>query len=430
MENGIGQRVVPLKGVPNYSHQETPESPIPITIKGTLSLLMSNTDESDCRRVISLGMGDPTAYSCFRAPPVVEEAAARALHSHSFNGYAPTVGLPQARTAIAEHLSRELPYKLSSNDVYITSGCTHAIDAAMTNLYRPGANILLPRPGFPIYELCATFKNLVVRHFNLMPDRGWEVDLQAVESLADHNTVALVIINPGNPCGNVYSYNHLKEIAETAEKLRLVVIADEVYGHLAFGRNQFVPMGVFGSIVPVLTLGSLSKRWMVPGWRLGWFVTSDPCGTFKKPKVVERLKKYFDICGGPATFIQAAVPDVLAQTEEAFYQRTLNILKQTSKLCSDKIEEIPCITCPQKPEGSMALMVKLNVSLLRDVSDDFDFCFKLAKEESVILLPGTAVGLRNWLRITFAVEPASLAEALERVKAFCFRHASQEHATT
>lgn len=63
------------------------------------------------------------------------------------------------------------------------------------------------------------------------------------------------------------------------------MIADEVYGHLAFGDNPFVPMGVFGSIVPVLTLGSLSKRWIVPGWRLGWFVTNDPSGSFRKPKV-------------------------------------------------------------------------------------------------------------------------------------------------
>ena len=75
------------------------------------------------------------------------------------------------------------------------------------------------------------------------------------------------------------------QIAEVARKLGIVVVADEVYGHLAFGSSPFVPMGVFGSIAPVLTLGSLSKRWIVPGWRLGWFVMTDPCGTFKNPKV-------------------------------------------------------------------------------------------------------------------------------------------------
>eukprot|EP00258_Populus_trichocarpa_P051467 XP_024467486.1 probable aminotransferase TAT2 isoform X1 [Populus trichocarpa] len=446
-------------GAVNGYEMDTPKN---ITIKGILSLLMESIDNNNhSRSVISLGMGDPTAHSCFHTTHVAQEAVVDALQSDKFNGYAPTVGLPQTRSrkhlkvhtsmfnfeslqatielisfyliiicllfcrAIAEYLSRDLPYKLSSDDVFITSGCTQAIDVALAMLARPGANILLPRPGFPIYELCAAFRHLEVRHFDLLPEKGWEVDLDAVEALADQNTVALVIINPGNPCGNVYSYQHLKKIAETAEKLKTLVIADEVYGHLAFGRNPFVPMGVFGSIVPVLTLGSLSKRWIVPGWRLGWFVTSDPSGMFRNPKVVERIKKYFDILGGPATFIQAAVPGILELTDEVFFKRTINILKQSSDICCDRIKEIPCISCPYKPEGSMALMMKLNLSLLEDISDDIDFCFKLAREEFVIILPGTAVGLKNWLRITFAVDPVSLEEALGRVKSFCLRHSKQ-----
>lgn len=396
-----------------------------ITIKGILSLLMQNTDDRDDKRVISLGMGDPSAYSCFHTTHVAPEAVVDALQSDKFNGYAPTSGLPQTRRAVAEYLSRDLPYKLSSEDVFITCGCTQAIDVAMAMLVHPGANILLPRPGFPIYELSAGFRHLEVRYFDLLPEKGWEVDLEAVEALADQNTVAVVVINPGNPCGNVYSYQHLKMIAETANKLNILVIADEVYGHLAFGSKPFVPMGVFGSIVPVLTLGSLSKRWIVPGWRLGWFVTSDPSGMFRKPKVVERIKKYFDLLGGPATFIQAAVPRIIEQTDEVFFRETINVLKNSSDICYKWIKEIPCITCPYKPEGSMAVMVKLNVSSLDDISDDIDYCFKLAKEESVIILPGTAVGLKNWLRITFAVDQFSLEEALARVKIFCERHAKQ-----
>ncbi|CAL5348195.1 unnamed protein product [Camellia sinensis] len=176
--------------------------------------------------------------------------------------------------AIAEYLSHDLPYKLSPDDAFVTSGCTQAIDVALSMLARPGVNILLPRPGFPIYELCAAFRHLEVRHFDLLPKKGWEVDLDAVEALADHNTAAMVIINPGNPCGNVYTYPHLKK----------------VYGLLAFGANPFVPMGVFGSVVPVPTLGSLSKRWIVPGWRLGWFVINDPNDIFRNPKLFEKVE--------------------------------------------------------------------------------------------------------------------------------------------
>ncbi|KAF5941208.1 hypothetical protein HYC85_022375 [Camellia sinensis] len=236
--------------------------------------------------------------------------------------------------AIAEYLSHDLPYKLSPDDAFVTSGCTQAIDVALSMLARPGVNILLPRP------------------------QGWEVDLDAVEALADHNTAAMVIINPGNPCGNVYTYPHLKKIAETAKRLKILVIADEVYGLLAFGANPFVPMGVFGSVVPVPTLGSLSKRWIVPGWRLGWFVINDPNDIFRNPKIVERLKKYFDILGGPSTFIQAAVPRILQQTEDVFFTKTINILKQTSDICCERIKKIPCISCPYKPVGSMAVMVR------------------------------------------------------------------------
>jgi tyrosine aminotransferase len=104
---------------------------------------------------------------------------------------------------------------LSPDDVYLTIGCTQAIEVMLTVLARPGANILLPRPGFPYYEARAACTHLEVRHFDLLPENGWEVDLQAVEALADHNTVAMVIINPGNPCGNVYSHQHLNKVSCT-----------------------------------------------------------------------------------------------------------------------------------------------------------------------------------------------------------------------
>ena len=118
-----------------------------------------------------------------------------------------------SKRSIADYLSRDLPYKLSPDDVYLTIGCTQAIEVILTVLARQGANILLPRPGFPYYEARAACSRLEVRRFDLLPEKGWEVNLEAVEALADQNTVAMVIINPGNPCGNVYSHQHLEKVS-------------------------------------------------------------------------------------------------------------------------------------------------------------------------------------------------------------------------
>ncbi|KAG5551969.1 hypothetical protein RHGRI_010154 [Rhododendron griersonianum] len=356
-----------------------------ITVRSVLEKIMKNLNESDTRPVVPLGHGDPSAFPCFRTTRAAEDAIVDAVRSAKFNCYAPAVGIEPARRSIAEHLSRDLPYKLSPDDVYLTAGANHAIEVLVTALARPGANILLPRPGYPLYESRASFSQLEVRHFDLLPEKGWEVDLDSVEALANDRTVAMVVINPGNPCGNVLTLEHMKKIAETARKLGILLIADEVYGHLAFGSNPFVPVGI-----------------------------------------VEALKSYLNITADPTTFVQGAVTQILNNTTEDFFLKITNTLRKSANICYDRLKEIPCITCPHKAEGSMSTMVKLNLSLLEDISDDMDFCVKLAKEESVVVLPGFVVGLKNWLRVTFSVEPSLLEDGLGRIKAFSLRHAKKK----
>ncbi|KAK1324740.1 Nicotianamine aminotransferase B [Acorus calamus] len=399
-----------------------------VSIRGVLTKVMENLpgEGGAAAEPIPLGHGDPSVFPCFRTTTDAEDAIVSAVRSAKFNCYGPTVGLLPARRAIAEYLSHDLPCELSPDDVYLTSGCTQAIELVLSVLARPGANILLPRPGFPFYEARTAFSGLEARHFDLLPHKGWGIDLDAVEALADENTVAIVLINPGNPCGNVFSKQHLAKVAETAKKLGILVIADEVYGQLAFGETSFVPMGAFGSIVPIITVGSISKRWVVPGWRLGWIVLSDPNGILKQTKIIEGITGILNITSDPATFIQGAVFDIIKNTKDEFFKKTIDLLRETADICFERLKEITCITCPHKPEGSMFVMVELNLSLLKGIEDDVDFCCKLAREESVVILPGSAVGLKNWLRITFAVDPSSLEDGLGRLKSFCKRHSNAE----
>lgn len=115
-------------------------------------------------------------------------------------------------SAIAEYLSQDLPDRLSADDIYLTIGARQAIEVVLTVLARPGANILLPRPWYPLYEAFVAFTGLEARHFDLLPEKGWHVDLDAIKNLADDNIVVMVIINPGNPCGNVFTHEHLKNV--------------------------------------------------------------------------------------------------------------------------------------------------------------------------------------------------------------------------
>ncbi|ERN06567.1 hypothetical protein AMTR_s00058p00128720 [Amborella trichopoda] len=246
------------------------------------------------------------------------------------------------------------------------------------------------------------------------------------EALVDLNTAAIVIVNPINPCGNVFSHEHLSKVAETAKKLRILVISDEVYAHLTFGDRPFVSMGVFGSITPVITLGSISKRWAVPGWRMGWLATCDPNGILKKTNIVQCIKSYLEVSCDPATITQGALPHIIEKTNKEFFSNIVDMLRQMAEICYDAVTKIPCIYCPTKPEASMFVMVKLDVSQLQGISDDVDFCIKLAREESVILMPGKVLGIPGWLRIAFAVSPHLLEDGLRRIQSFCQRHSKHQ----
>lgn len=143
---------------------------------------------------------------------------------------------------------------------------------------------------------------------------------------------------------------------------------------------------------------------------------------FCEYQIIDSIKDCLTIYSDIPTFIQGAIPQILEKTKEDFFCKLIDTLRESAEICYDGVKEIPCISCPNKPEGSMVTMVKLNPWLLEDINDDIEFALKLAKEESVIVTPGIYVGLKNWLRIAFCAEPSALKDGLGRMKAFCQRH--------
>ena len=114
--------------------------------------------------------------------------------------------------AVAEYNSRDSGISYTPDDVIITAGCTQAIEFSIAALRRRGSNILLPRPGFPLYATFCSYLGVNVRYYDLLPEQGWEIDLEMVERIADKNTIAILICNPSNPCGVAYSHDHLSKV--------------------------------------------------------------------------------------------------------------------------------------------------------------------------------------------------------------------------
>ncbi|XP_010448675.1 PREDICTED: cystine lyase CORI3-like [Camelina sativa] len=354
-----------------------------------------------------------------------EKAVVKAVLDGSGNAYAPSIGLPAAKSAVAEFLSRDLPKKLTADDVFMTVGCKQAIELAIEILAAPKANILLPKPGFPWDMVHAIYNNFEVREYTFLREKNYEIDFDSVRSLVDENTCAILIINPHNPNGNTYSEAHLKQLAVLARELGIMVVADEVFRWTVFGSNPHVPMAKFSSIVPVISLGSLSKGWSVPGWRTGWLALHDLDGAFQSNKITSALKNFLAIDNKPATVIQAAVPTILEKTPKEFFERRQAFLKEKSDFAFEKLKDIPALTCYHQTEACTFLWTELNFSMFADINTDEEFCETLAKEECIVLLPGIAFGLKNWARHSIDMDIFALEDAFARLKSFCERHATK-----
>lgn len=223
---------------------------------------------------VNLFVGDPTTFGNLQPADEVLTAMKKVIDDGIYNGYGPAVGFIEARQAVAEY-SLHQGEDITANDVILCSGCSCALDLAIAVIANESQNILIPRPGFSIYKTLAEGFGVECRSYNLLPEKSWEVDLKHMESLIDVNTSAIIITNPSNPCGSVFSKQHILDILTIAEKHHVPIIADEIYEHFVFPGSEYHSVSSLSRHVPVLSCGGLTKRFLVPGWRMGWIIIHD-----------------------------------------------------------------------------------------------------------------------------------------------------------
>lgn len=378
--------------------------------------------------VIPLSLGDPTAFGNLHAPEVLNETVIGLIREAKNNGYGASAGLDAARAAIAKSFSTEHCSYLST-DILIASGCSGALEIAINGLVNEGDNLLVPKPGFPLYQVLAESQGGAVREYNLLPEEGWQADLEQMEALIDHRTKAIVVNNPSNPCGSVFPREHLLGMIAIAERHKLPLIADEIYGEMAFDGFPFHPMAELSPDVPVITVGGLAKQFLIPGWRVGWIMLHDPVDALGELR--DGFNRLTQLIVGANTLVQAAVPHVLCPVEgsaeaaslKAADEHYMATLQTNAAFTYERLAKVRGLK-PVQPQGAMYVMVQYDTAVLTDIANDAEFVQKLLAEEAVFVLPGTCFGAEHFFRVVFSGPHEKLADAFDRMEAFCARHAA------
>ena len=365
--------------------------------------------EAAGKTVRYLNIGDPITFG-FQTPPHMIEAVARAMRDGQ-NGYAPSVGILPAREAVAGELSRRgMP--VTPDRVVITSGTSEGIELTLTALAEAGDEVLIPSPTYPLYTAVLAKIGAKAVFYGKDPANGWLPDVREIERLITPNTRALVVIDPNNPTGATYPDRVRRGLIEAADKHNIPLLADEVYGDLAYD-GPVPPMASLYPDAPIISFSSLSKAYLAPGWRAGWMAVGR---TPRLDDLLAGVKKLADgrLCStGP---MEHAIPAALNgdRSHEAVFRAAL---RERAELTVSRLNAIRGITTVA-PTAAFYAMPR--VALPPGVTDE-QYVLGLLRATGVLCVYGSGFGTRpedGFFRVVFLASPAELSQIYDLVADF------------
>jgi len=368
--------------------------------------------EAEGREVTYLNIGDPVLYG-FQPPEELLEAKIKALRD-GHNGYSPSTGTPEVTKAIAEEaMSRGI--QTSPADVAVTYGASEAADLIFTALLEPGDAVLVPAPSYPLYTAIAAKLEATEIKYNQQPDDGWHLDIEEIRTLITPKTRAIVVINPNNPTGALYPPETLKAILEVAREHNLLVIADEVYHRLTYEKKHVPLASLAGNDVPVITIESVSKNYMAPGWRLGWMTITN---SHLMPDLKRAIYKLADarLCAPMPS--QYAIKEAM-HLNPGFFEKVTNRLREQRDLTYDMMNGIEGITCNQ-PEGAFYAMAQIDLQN-GELGTDEQFILALLRATGILYVHGSGFGKQpheGFFRMVFLPEKDILTDVYKRLGEF------------
>ena len=365
--------------------------------------------EASGRQVRYLNIGDPITFG-FRTPPHLVEAVERAMRD-GHNGYAPSVGILSAREAVAGELSRRgMP--MTADRVVVTAGTSEGIELALNALAEPGDEVLVPSPTYPLYTAVLAKVGARAVFYDTDPARGWLPDLDHVKRLLSPATRAIVVIDPNNPTGASYPEAVRRELIEVADRHNLPLLADEVYGDLAYD-GPVPPIASLYPDAPIISFSSLSKAYLAPGWRTGWLAVGR---TERLDEVLAAIKKLADgrLCSTAP--MEHAIPAALNgdRSHETGFRAAL---RERADVTVSRLNAVPGLrTVP--PAAAFYAMPQ--VSLPPGLTDE-DYVLALLRETGVLCVYGSGFGTRpedGFFRVVFLASPSELAAIYDLIADF------------
>ncbi len=371
--------------------------------------------EADGQRIIKLNVGNPAPFGLDAPHEILQDVA---LNLSKATGYSDSQGIFSARKAVLQYYqAKGLLSAVDVRDVYLGNGVSELIVMTMQALVNDGDEVLIPMPDYPLWTAATNLAGGNAVHYRCNEDNNWQPDIDDIRAKITHKTRGIVVINPNNPTGALYSNAVLLEIIALAREFNLVLMADEIYDRVLYDDVVHTPLCTLATDVLTLTYNGLSKSHRIAGFRAGWLMVSG-----RKDHAVDFIEGMdmlasMRLCANvPAQYaIQTAMGGY--QSMQALTSESGRLYKQR-QLAVDRLNAIPGISCTL-PQGAFYCFPKMD-RLIYPIDNDMQFMMDLLLQQKVLMVQGTGF---NWdapdhFRVVFLPNLYDLEEAMNRLDAF------------
>jgi alanine-synthesizing transaminase len=370
--------------------------------------------EEEGNRILKLNIGNPAAFG-FEAPDEIIQDVIRNLSNAQ--GYSDSKGLFSARKAIMQECQQLGIDGVDIDDIYLGNGVSELIVMAMQALLNNSDEVLVPAPDYPLWTAAVSLGGGTPVHYICDEASDWFPDIKDIEKKITPKTRAIVIINPNNPTGAVYSQDLLLDVIRLARKHGLIIFADEIYSKILYDGAVHTPIASLCDDLLIVTFNGLSKSYRLAGFRSGWMILSG--AKEKAGNYIEGLEilSNMRLCANvPAQFA--------VQTALGGYQSINELilpggrLREQRDVAWNMLTQIPGVTCV-KPKGAIYMFPKLDPQMY-PIADDQRFIQDLLEREKILLVQGSAFNINDTqhVRVVFLPTIDVLQQAIGKIERF------------